>query len=262
MKQLRFTYCMTLQFSEPIYKHRFTLRCTPLSGERQQIRDRTISVYPNEFISQDMDAFGNRCIYGYAEGVHDHFSFSVSGTAYTGLQAYENAPSEAGVGPFKYQTAITQPGEALRAFSAQTAHTPQETNLAYATRLMHTLYAHMCYKPGATSVQTTAEQALEIGAGVCQDYAHILLSLCRMQHIPCRYIVGLLIGEGATHAWTEIWDNGRWYALDPTNDLIVEDQHIKISSGRDYQDCIINQGLFTGQARQEQQVSVSVLEQQ
>lgn len=113
-----------------------------------------------------------------------------------------------------------------------------------------------------TTVQTTAEQAFAADAGVCQDYAHILLSLCRIQHIPCRYVVSLLLCEGASHAWTKIWDSGRWYALAPTNDLIVDDQHIEISSGRDYQDCIINQGLFIGQARQEQQVCASVLEQQ
>lgn len=113
-----------------------------------------------------------------------------------------------------------------------------------------------------TTVQTTAEQAFAADAGVCQDYAHILLSLCRIQHIPCRYVVSLLLGEGASHAWTKIWDSGRWYALAPTNDLIVDDQHIEIFSGRDYQDCIINQGLFIGQARQEQQVCASVLEQQ
>lgn len=134
MKELRFSYRMLLRFSEPVCQHRFTLRCTPLSGERQQIRGRRISVYPNEFTAEDMDAFGNRCIYGYAEGAHDHFSFSVSGTAYTGLQPYENAPSEVGAGTFKYQTAITQPGEALRSFSAQQKRLPDEGGLAFAVR--------------------------------------------------------------------------------------------------------------------------------
>lgn len=262
MKELRFSYKMNLHFSSPVCRHRFTLRCTPLSGERQQIRERVVSVFPNEFIAEDMDSFGNRCIYGYAEAEHDHFSFSVSGVAYTGLQAYENAPSEARVGPFKYQTAITQPGDSIRAFASRLGRAPDESNLSYCTRLMQALYGEMRYAPGETTVQTTAEQAFSGGAGVCQDYAHIFLSLCRMQHIPCRYVVGLLIGEGASHAWAEIWDGGRWYAFDPTNNLIVDDKHIKISSGRDYQDCIINQGLFTGQALQEQCVSVSVLEQE
>ena len=93
--------------------------------------------------------YGNRCIYGYAEGAHDHFSFSVSGTEYNGLQPYENAPSEVGAGMFKYQTAITQPGEALRSFSAQQKRLPDEGGLAFAVRLMHTLYGCMRYTPPA-----------------------------------------------------------------------------------------------------------------
>ena len=101
---------------------------------------------------------------------------------------------------------------------------------------------------------------MALGKGVCQDYSHILLSLCRMEGIPCRYVVGMLIGEGASHAWVEICSEGRWIALDPTNNLVVDDQHIKISAGRDYQDCIINQGIFTGQTRQTQQILVSVKE--
>lgn len=107
---------------------------------------------------------------------------------------------------------------------------------------------------------TTAEQAMALGQGVCQDYAHILLSLCRMEQIPCRYAVGMLLGEGLSHAWVEIADGERWYALDPTNRLLVDDQHIKISAGRDYTDCTINQGLFVGRTRQTQQAVVSVQE--
>ena len=90
------------------------------------------------------------------------------------------------------------------------------------------------------------------------DYAHILLSLCRMEGIPARYVVGMLTGEGASHAWVEIYDNRKWYALDPTNMLIVQDEHIKISSGRDSQDCRMNHGIMVGNAFQTQEVEVTV----
>ena len=101
---------------------------------------------------------------------------------------------------------------------------------------------------------------MALGMGVCQDYSHILLSLCRMERIPARYVVGLLMGEGLSHAWVEVCSGGRWIALDPTNNLVVDDQHIKISSGRDYKDCMINQGLFVGRTTQRQDVHVSVTE--
>ena len=93
---------------------------------------------------------------------------------------------------------------------------------------------------------------------MCQDYAHAMLALCRMAGIPCRYVVGMLMGEGQSHAWVEIAQEGFWYGLDPTNDIPVDSQHIKLSHGRDYGDCLINQGLFTGSAAQRQRVSVSV----
>lgn len=99
--------------------------------------------------------------------------------------------------------------------------------------------------------------------GVCpvkNIYSHILIAFCHLAQIPARYVVGMLEGEGASHAWVEIYDGGFWYALDPTNNLIVSDSHIKISHGRDYKDCLINQGVFTGNTEQRQEISVHVHE--
>ena len=150
--------------------------------------------------------------------------------------------------------------EALTAFAAQFSFPADMGALDRACTFMDGLHDRFVYTPGVTDIHTTAEQAMALGQGVCQDYAHILLSLCRMEQIPCRYVVGMLLGEGLSHAWVEIADGERWYALDPTNRLLVDDQHIKISAGRDYTDCTINQGLFVGRTRQTQQAVVSVQE--
>ncbi len=140
------------------------------------------------------------------------------------------------------------------------AGTPANSALALAIMMMHGLYENFSYVQGVTDVNTTAEQAMALGKGVCQDYSHILLSLCRMARIPCRYVVGMLIGEGLSHAWVEVCSGGHWYALDPTNNLIVDDAHIKISAGRDYHDCIVSQGVFVGRTTQTQTVAVRVRE--
>lgn len=87
-----------------------------------------------------------------------------------------------------------------------------------------------------------------------------MIALMHMSGIPARYVVGMLQGEGLSHAWVEIYENGMWIGLDPTNNLVVSDRHIKISHGRDYKDCTINQGFFTGNADQRQQIRVSVTE--
>lgn len=260
MKELHFEYRMSLTFDSPVENHRFTLKCIPRSNERQEISNLTVTVYPKEFLSYAEDSFGNSCIYGHAEGRHDHFSVDVTGNARTGLSPSEAAREDHLIGIYKYQTQYTAPGPCIQAFAKRLsfgAHvSPYEKALAY----MKELYGSFQYVQGITGIHTTAEQAMALGKGVCQDYSHILLSLCRMENIPSRYVVGMLMGEGLSHAWVEICDGGRWIALDPTNDLIVDDQHIRISTGRDYKDCTINQGIFVGQTSQVQTIKVSVKE--
>ena len=259
MLELRFAYRMKLDFDPPVEKHRFTLKCTPRSNARQEISGLQIQVYPNEFLSNYVDSFGNACIYGSSEALHDHFSIEVTGTARTGLSPWEEAEDGVHVGPYKYQSAYTVPGPAIRAFAKTVPPIPGQAPLPRAATLMSALYGRFPYAKGVTDLHTTAEQAMALGSGVCQDYAHILLSLCRLEAIPARYVGGMLLGEGLSHAWVEVCDGGRWFALDPTNDLVVDDQHIKISSGRDFRDCVINQGVFTGlSASQSQTIGVSV----
>lgn len=261
MKELQFDYTMKLTFDSPIKEHRFTLKCTPQSNDRQIISDLNIDVFPKEFLSTDMDSFGNTCIYGYSEHEHDHFSFCVTGKAKTGLLSYEKAGDEVDIGLYKYQTAYTRPGTKLKkTFQEHLNSYEGISNLDKAVSIMQYLYENFEYVQGVTNINTTAEEAFALGRGVCQDYSHIMLSLCRMSNVPARYVVGMLIGEGLSHAWVEIFHEGNWIALDPTNNVIVTDEHIKISNGRDYKDCTINQGMFTGNAGQVQQIYVSVNE--
>lgn len=260
MKNLGFSYEMKLTFDIPVREHHFTIRCIPRSDARQEITDLRVEIFPNEFLEDGEDSFGNLCIFGYASGPHDHFSIRVEGKARAGIRDRICAGAPHAVGMYKVQTDYTRPGGAIRDFAAQLPPRGGASNLERATAFMDRLYESFRYVQGATSLYTTAEEAMERGEGVCQDYAHILLSLCRMERIPCRYVVGLLMGEGLSHAWVEVYEEGYWIALDPTNHLVVDDAHIRISSGRDYADCTINQGIFTGQTTQTQEAAVSVYE--
>lgn len=252
MRTLRFRYFMELRFSEPVWEHRFTLKCFPRSGRRQTIEGLEIRITPEESLTWGKDSFGNLCIYGYAVQPHQRFSVEVTGTAQTGLILSEEAGEAHQAARFKYQTGLTRPGPAIRALHG--ALTLGGTNLERATACMDALYCRFRYVAGTTGIYTTAEQAMSQGMGVCQDYAHILLSLCRLEGIPCRYVAGLLPGEGESHAWIEIYDSGRWIALDPTHDRQAAEGYIQFSVGRDSADCSINRGVFTGQARQHQTV--------
>lgn len=258
MENLNFRYYLKIEFSEPVKNHRFTVKCIPQSDERQFIEEKSIQIFPNESLCEGNDSFGNCCIFGNADLPHQLFEVEVSGHAKVGLASYTKARPNYQISIFRYQTEYTKPGNQLNQFFSEIDFDRCDTNLEKSKKIMQNVYKKFSYRKGVTNISTTAEQALELGQGVCQDYSHIMIALCRMANIPARYVVGMLVGEGLSHAWVEIEDNGYWYGLDPTNMLIVNDHHIKISHRRDYKDCTINQGLFIGNAVQQQTISVRV----
>ncbi|MEJ0080378.1 MAG: transglutaminase family protein [Puia sp.] len=122
------------------------------------------------------------------------------------------------------------------------------------------------YIPGITNIETTIDEILQQKAGVCQDFAHVLLQILRTMHVPSRYVSGYICphrsglrGEGATHAWVEAWiPESGWTGIDPTNKIWVTNNHIKLAVGRDFTDCSPTRGSFKGTASQQLSVLVSV----
>lgn len=156
------------------------------------------------------------------------------------------------------QTPLTSPGDAINAYHRSLALCGGDYDKAL--HIMHSLHAALRYHPGATPVHESAEAAFAQGRGVCQDYAHIMLSLLRMEGIKARYVTGMTIGEGASHAWVEALCCGYWYGFDPTNNLLVDDRYLRAACGRDSADCAVIRGTFYGSARQTQREQVSVQE--
>ena len=128
------------------------------------------------------------------------------------------------------------------------------------------IFAYFNYIKGITNVETTVDEILEKKAGVCQDFAHIMLQILRTLKIPCRYVSGYICpyqrglrGEGATHAWVEAWvPRSGWAGIDPTNNVWVTNTHIKLATGRHFTDCSPVKGSFRGSASQHLTVFVSV----
>ena len=261
MKTLHFTYEMLFTFSEPVCRHRFTLKCIPVSCECQEVTETELIIEPAVSGTETTDSFGNKEVYGAIEEPHEQFYVKVGGSVITGIRDSEAALPTHRLGIYRYPSDYTHPGDCLKEY--MTSLSFEDTVSAYdrGVFLMHKLHQDFSYEKGVTTFQTTAEEAMGLGRGVCQDYAHILIALLRMMRIPARYVVGMMIGEGFSHAWVEMEADGRWYGLDPTNDVLVGENYIKISHGRDYNDCIVNKGVFTGMAAQKQDISVIVCEQ-
>ena len=261
MRKLKFEYSMELKFSSPVCSHYFALRCVPGDSLRQKITLVEWRVKPADYTSADKDGFGNLKISGGCQRPHDSFSYFVSGTAVVQGMIVQKCPLHP---MYRYPSKYTGYGPGICSFAdkvlLECRGQGAETARDRAVCAMHYLYSHFRYVPGVTDIGTTAEQALTLGKGVCQDYAHIMIAVLRRMGIPARYVNGLMIGEGATHAWVEIYTDGGWYGLDPTNDLYIDDYYIKLSHGRDYSDCVVDKGIFLGNAFQEQQIYVNVEE--
>jgi len=124
-----------------------------------------------------------------------------------------------------------------------------------AETILHQVSAHMSYEAGHTDIHTKASEAFALGKGVCQDYAHIMLSLCRESGLPARYVSGYLPGEGQMHAWVEVLipvgpeHTPTWVAYDPTHQCRVDERYTTVGIGRDYQDIAPTSGFYSGEAK-------------
>ena len=265
MKKLVFDYRMELSFSAPVTDHRFQLRCIPASGPRQQIVDVEMHLEPDAKLETLVDSFDSVVVTGYIPQPHDVFRYSVTGIAFVDNERTKPEPFKP---LYRFDSALTVPGPCVQRLvescTAKIASLPPDaTPIEQASEIMHEVFRAFEYAPGTTTIRTTAEEALAQGKGVCQDFAHVMLAACRHCSIAARYIAGMLGGEGATHAWVEVYHEGRWVGLDPTHDRLVNDEYITIAHGRDYRDCMLDIGNFSGvDVSQRQWVNVSVHEQE
>ena len=160
-----------------------------------------------------------------------------------------SAPDEAAV--YTLPSPLTEPSPALRAATDQLAASA-DGPAVLAEQINHWVHRHLTYTPGVTEVRTTAQDALELRRGVCQDYAHLMIALCRLAGLPARYVSGHLLGEGAMHAWVQVLvppDGGPpappvWRPFDPTHGCRAGMPYITVAVGRDYGDVSPTRGSF------------------
>ncbi len=136
-----------------------------------------------------------------------------------------------------------------------------------ALAMMNFVNRSFTYETGATTVQTRLDEVLRDRRGVCQDFAHVLIGMCRSLGIPARYVSGYLYvapsetlrGDLASHAWVEVFIPAHgWLPLDPTNDRPADEHHVKVAVGRDYADAAPTRGNFKGRATHTMDVELRI----
>lgn len=146
------------------------------------------------------------------------------------------------------------------------ANSTSLTPLAAALELNAYIFRHFSYDSAVTDVETTIDEVWKLKAGVCQDFAHVLLVMLHMIGIPARYVSGYVCpnkngmrGEGATHAWVEAYiPFYGWLGLDPTNNCMVNDLHVRLAIGRSFSDVSPVKGTYKGTSRHTLEVGVTI----
>jgi transglutaminase-like putative cysteine protease len=153
--------------------------------------------------------------------------------------------------PLLRPTRLTAADDRLRTWANDLTQ-PGDTPLERAGRICDAVHSAITYAYGVTSVQTTAAEALALGRGVCQDFAHVMLALCHQVEIPARYVSGHLLGEGGTHAWVEVVvpeaHAAAAVAFDPCNGHRADSRYVTVATGRDYSDVAPTSGSYVGTA--------------
>jgi len=264
LKKLHFDYCMEIMYSVDVTRCFYTIKCIPEDTQRQSISNFQIEMTPPSNPEWADDAHGNRYIFGCNTVPHDYFRFKISGDAECGKKDFEAYSTENEEMIYRHSHGLTVPGEKIKTYYRSLVEKipgfEESVPAVKAKIIMERLHQDMVYEKGSTDVTTTAEEALSQGKGVCQDFAHVMVSLLILAGCSARYVTGLIIGEGESHAWVEVVDDGKWYGFDPTNDTVVSDSHIKIGVGRDATECQINRGTMHGGGNQTQKITVNVTE--
>ncbi len=173
---------------------------------------------------------------------------------------FEQSSHEPPVEVFLRPTSLTQANAEMVDFARRRlSPVSQEEDLL---ALAADIEDRLTYTPGATHVGTTAFNAWDRGAGVCQDHAHVMLALCRSAGLPARYVSGYLSGEAraseATHAWVDVWLAGHWLAVDITHRCFTTDRWLRLAVGQDYEAVSPVRGVRQGGGAETMRVTVSV----
>ena len=128
------------------------------------------------------------------------------------------------------------------------------------------IFENFTYEQGVTTIESDIDENWSLKAGVCQDFAHLLLEMLQIAELPSRYVSGYICpknhdlrGEGATHAWVEVFlPTYGWIGIDPTNNCLVSDRHVRLAVGKDFHDCTPVKGIYKGSLEHRLEVTVVV----
>jgi len=260
-------------YFEPVSLCHNVLRLAPRDTGQQVCKGITVKIQPEpDTLREYEDFFGNKVIYFSIEREHGQLVVNVHSEIEKRM-AEEHLPQdsqEAGeISQFVFETPMTACSEEIKTY-AGVSFQPGRPVLEAAMDLMRRIYTDFDFTPGFTTISTPLSVVMRERKGVCQDFAHLAIACVRSAGLPARYVSGYietipppgvekLTGVDASHAWFSVYIAGMgWVDLDPTNNMMPEDQHITIGWGRDYSDVAPLKGIILSSGSHRLSVSVDV----
>ncbi len=279
----------TCDYASPVAHARHVLRLTPVTREGERVHVAALQIMPEPKLRREgQDFFGNRLTWIEVEEPHDTLTVKLSARVAvdpapapgpSSTPRWELVREEAfasrDIGPlspshFLFPSRMVSLDPEIRNY-VRDSFAPGRPILEAAIELIGRLKADIAYEIGATTVTTTPPMSFALRRGVCQDFAHIMISGLRGIGLPAAYVSGYLRsapssdpsrlqGSEAMHAWVMQWCGAElgWIGLDPTNAILAAADHVTLAIGRDYTDVAPVDGVILGSGRQRMGVSVSV----
>ncbi|MEM9045336.1 MAG: transglutaminase family protein [Pseudomonadota bacterium] len=239
------------------------LKLFPSSTRAQEVEEWNVTINGQSITPLLTSPYGDGEALWFSEGALSEIEIVAEGT----VRLIDTAGVLGKMGPtppsvFLRPTALTETDEAIAALADDVEG---ETDLARMHRLNALIHERMTYRKGVTKAETTAVEALALGAGVCQDMTHVFLAAARTLKLPARYITGYLhdaeAEEPATHSWAEVHLDGLgWTGFDPTHEQCPAAGHIRLCCGFDADDAAPIRGHISGEIEEEMDTSVAITE--
>jgi transglutaminase-like putative cysteine protease len=277
-------------YESPVSFARCSLRLQPRSGDGQELISHTVDIRPRPADrTVRRDFFGTQTESILIEAAHRNLRIDsrsrVSVSRSAPDRRAQSRPWESvrdvaieakSLGPaspigYVFASPLVPVQRPVTAY-ASASFPPGGGILAGAVDLMHRIRTDFKYDPKATVISTPLHEVFEKRHGVCQDFAHVMIAGMRGLGLPAAYVSGYLRtipppgkerlqGADATHAWVSLWcgDGLGWIGFDPTNDILVENDHIVLAVGRDFSDVSPVDGIIVGSRKQKLNVAVDVL---
>lgn len=280
--RVRIRHTTTYRYDSPATASFNELRITPRNDERQNLLSFRLHISPRARTTEFRDHFGTRVFAFNIWEPHDELSIVGESTVVSSpravppesageLEALEDDTLRDTHAEWLHPSALASGGDHLMTFAQHVRRVVKPSSVHdLVVGASHEVHRRFEYASGASYVTSTVDDLLERGRGVCQDFAHLLITTLRDLGVPARYVSGYFFAnpepepdvpiDVESHAWVEAYvPSFGWVEVDPTNDCLADERHVVVAVGRDYHDVAPIRGLHGGGGGGSLDVSVTMV---